>query len=53
VIPQLPVFNEVDWEAQWLHDNPEINIPEPVLEEKDNDWYMTQEEEDQHISQYF
>lgn len=48
----LPVFNEAEWYTQWLHDNPEIIIPEQVVDEKDNDWYMTLEEEEYYISQY-
>eukprot|EP00347_Sterkiella_histriomuscorum_P002901 403366357 len=51
--PVLPVFNEADWQVQWLNDNPEVQIPEQVVEDKDIDWYMTIEEEDQLISQYF
>ena len=36
----IPVFNQADWKAQWLNENPVIVIPEQVIEDKDNDWYM-------------
>lgn len=49
----LVEFNQADWLTQWVHDNPEVVIPEPVPEEKDNDWYMTKEEEDYFIALYF
>ncbi len=51
--PQMPVFNKDEWEVQWHLDNPEIVIPEPIIEDKDNDWYMNREEEDLLIQQYF
>ena len=46
-------FNQADWQTQWVHDNPEVVIPEPVPEEKDNDWYMTKEDEELIIAAYF
>ena len=49
----MPVFNKDDWEVQWHQDNPEIVIPEPIVEDKDNDWYMNREDEDLLIQQYF
>jgi hypothetical protein len=52
-MPIMPVFNKEEWEIQWLHDNPEIVIPDLVIEEKDNDWYMNPEEEEALIAAYF
>lgn len=51
--PVLPVFNEEEWKKQWLGENPEIQIPQPVQEEKDDDWYLTMEEEETFIAEYF
>jgi len=49
----LPVFNHAEWLAQWKNDNPEVVIPEAVVEENDKDWYMNAEEEEAIIAVYF
>ena len=51
--PQMPEFNKEEYELKWLEENPEIEIPEPVHEDKDNDWYLNDEEEDALIATYF
>jgi len=36
----MPVFNLQEVEEKFDSENPEIQIPDPVVEEKDNDWVL-------------
>jgi HrpA-like RNA helicase len=51
--PVMPVFNKEEYLQKWLEDNPVIEIPPPVVDDKDSDWYMTEEEEEALINAYF
>ncbi len=51
--PVLPVFHKEDFLFKWLEDNPEIEIPDPIIDDKDNDWYMNEDEEEALINAYF
>jgi len=49
----LPVHNEKEVEEKFDNENAEVKIPEPIVNEEDNDWPMTDFEMDQLISGYF
>lgn len=51
--PVMPVFNKQEFTAKWLSDNPQIEIPEPIVDDVDNDWILSQSETDYHINSYF
>lgn len=51
--PVMPEFNREEFLVKWLEDNPPIEIPESIIDDKDNDWYMNDEEEEALISAYF
>ena len=36
----MPVFNQEEFTAKWLSENPPIEIPEPVVDDIDNDWEL-------------
>jgi hypothetical protein len=48
----MPVFNKQEFLAKWLQDNPAIEIPAELIEEEDNDWIMSPNELEYHISTY-
>ena len=49
----MPEFNKHEYLVKWLEENPEIVIPPVVIDDKDHDWYMNVEEEEQLIAQYY
>jgi hypothetical protein len=44
--PVMPVFDEEEFLSKWVEDNPPIFIPDEIEEEKDNDWVISEEEEE-------
>jgi len=50
--PTQPVFNSQETEEKFDSENPEIQIPEPVVNEEDNDWVLSEFELEQLIMQY-
>jgi len=46
------VFNSQETEEKFDSENPEIQIPEPVVNEEDNDWVLSEFELEQLIMQY-
>ena len=51
--PVMPEFNKEEFLQKWEEENPPVIVPEPIEDDKDHDWYMTEEEEEQLIQQYF
>lgn len=51
--PILPVFNQEEYLTQWEIDNPEPELPGEVFPDVDNDWILTEEEEEAHLQAYF
>ncbi|TNV82509.1 hypothetical protein FGO68_gene1811 [Halteria grandinella] len=51
--PVMPVFNKQEFTAKWLTDNPPIEIPEPIVDDVDNDWILSASETEYHINTYF
>ena len=49
----MPEFNREEFLIKWDEDNPQIVIPEEIYDDYDNDWILTEEEEEQLIQQYF
>lgn len=52
-VPVMPVFNKEEFTAKWLTDNPPIEIPEPVVDDIDNDWVLPPSEVEYLINSYF
>ena len=44
--PIRPVFNEQEHLENWVAENPEIIIPDEVVDDIDNDWELNEEEEE-------
>ena len=42
----LPVWDKQEAEEKFDDENPTVEIPEPVVDEIDNDWVLTDEELD-------
>ncbi len=51
--PVMPVFNREEYLHKWLEDNPVIEIPPMVIDDKDNDWYLNPEDEEAVIHAYY
>ena len=51
--PVMPVFNKEEHLTKWDEENPEIVIPPEVIDDKDNDWVLSEEDEEALIAQYF
>jgi hypothetical protein len=49
----MPIFNVEEFLVKWNEDNPEILIPDEVIDDIDNDWQMNEEEEEALIASYF
>ena len=49
----MPVFNEEEFLLKWDEDFPPIVIIDEIKDEKDNDWVLAEEEEEQLIAAYF
>lgn len=50
--PQCPPYDEKDWENKFDAETADIEIPEPIADEVDNDWVLTSEEADALIDKY-
>jgi hypothetical protein len=48
--PEMPIFNIEDFLVKWNEDNPEIIIPNEVIDDLDNDWILSEEEEEHLIA---
>jgi hypothetical protein len=44
--PVMPVFDTQEWLNKWLEENPVIEIPPYVIDDQDNDWILSEEEEE-------
>ena len=42
----MPVFNKEEFLTKWEEENPPITIPDEVIDDKDNDWRLSEEEEE-------
>ena len=51
--PVMPVFEEEEFLTKWDEENPAIAIPDEVIDDIDNDWLLSEEQEDAFIAQYF
>lgn len=51
--PVMPVFNHDDFLEKWIEDNPEPQLPDEIVSDIDNDWVLTEEEEEALINGYF
>lgn len=51
--PVLPIFNGEEFLQRWEEENPKPELPEEVYSDIDNDWVLTEEEEEQHLQAYF
>jgi hypothetical protein len=51
--PAMPVFNEEEFLVKWVEENPEPMLPEQIVRDIDNDWVLSEEEEEALISGYF
>lgn len=49
----MPVFNQDEFLEKWVEDNPEHMLPEEVISDIDNDWVLSEEEEEALIAAYF
>lgn len=49
----MPEFNEGEFLEKWEEDNPEPILPEDIVSDIDNDWILTEEEEESLIQAYF
>ena len=49
----MPEFNKEEMEEKFDDEFPEIEIPEEVIDEIDNDWVMPEEEWDTLIANYY
>jgi len=43
----VPIFNREEFIKKWVEENPEIEIPKEPSDDKDTDWILTEEEEQQ------
>ena len=50
--PERPVFNEQEHLTRWDEENLVIVIPEEVVDDIDNDWELTEEDEEAMIQTY-
>ena len=51
--PVMPVFDQKEAQDKFDDENPEIVIPPEVKHDIDNDWVLTEDEEQDHIAQYW
>jgi len=51
--PVLPVFNEEEYLEKFDEEFPDIFIPDEVIDDIDNDWVFTEEEEAEAIEKYW
>lgn len=50
--PPVPVFDREEFLKKWLEENPVIEIPNEVSPQIDNDWILTEEEEQNLLNAY-
>ena len=48
-----PILNMKEFEEKFDAENPEVEIPEEVVHEQDNDWLLDEASLDAHITAYF
>ena len=51
--PIMPEFNKHEYMQKWIEDNPIIEIPPHIVNDKDYDWVLSEEDEEALINQYF
>jgi len=51
--PVMPEFNKEEMEEKFDDEFPEVEIPQEVVDEVDNDWVMAEEEWDSLINSYY
>ena len=51
--PVLPVFNREEHLLKWEEENPEPALPPEAFPDTDNDWVLSEEEEEQALQAYF
>ena len=51
--PIAPIFNTKEHEQKFDAENPEIEIPDPVIFDIDTDWVLSNEEEELLLQVYF
>ena len=51
-MPEEPKFNEEQFLEDWDTENPEIIVAEETEDHIDNDWILTEEEQDELIRKY-
>ena len=49
----MPLFNQKEAADKFDEDNPEVEIPPEVVDEIQNDWVLTEEEESKLIEDYW
>lgn len=42
----MPIFNKDEFMEKWEEENPPVAIPNEVIDDIDNDWKLTEEEEE-------
>merc|ERR1739844_88396 len=50
--PELPKFNEEEAAEKFDEENPEVLIPEEIVDDIDNDWALTEEENEALMAKY-
>ena len=51
--PTLPEFNESEAAERFDDENPEVEIPDEIVDDINNDWVLTEEENEALIAKYF
>ena len=51
--PTLPEFNEAEAGERFDEENPEVEIPDEIVDDINNDWVLTEEESEALIAKYF
>ena len=49
----MPEFNEQDAVEKFDEENPEVEIPDEIIDDINNDWVLTEEENEALIAKYF
>ena len=50
--PQRPTFDEKYFLFNWNEEHPEIQIPDEIADDIDNDWIITQLQKEDVINEY-
>ena len=50
--PQRPTFDEKYFLFNWNEEHPEIQIPDEIADDIDNDWVITQLQKEDVINEY-